>query len=316
MPESHPTRSNTDAAIDAALDAATAKAPASPAAELPLKKLWDDDLEAELEAALAGFDAENYEVKTPRTRAADRAHVEKSSRGQEASPGLKQGKVIGVRGKSVFVDLGAKSEGVVPVEQFGESAPQARRHDRGQRRPLRHRRGHPPALPEGGGRRGQLGEPAQGPDRRGQGHQDEQGGPRRRGRRHPRLPADRPDRHQPRRGRLGLRRPEAPRHRHRGQPAREEPRRLQPRAHGADAGRDAREDLGGARGGAGPLGRRPLGQGLRRLRRPRRRRRPAPHRRHELGPHCPTPPASSRSASRSRSRSSRSTARRRGSASA
>jgi ribosomal protein S1 len=123
MPESHPTGSNTDAAIDAALDAATSKAPTSPPAELPLKKLWDDDLEAELEAALAGFDAENYEVKTPRTRAADRAHVEKSSRGQEASPGLKQGKVIGVRGKSVFVDLGAKSEGVVPVEQFGETLP-------------------------------------------------------------------------------------------------------------------------------------------------------------------------------------------------
>src|SRR4051812_11219262 len=121
MPESHPNQPNADAAIDAALDAATSKAPTNPPSELPLKKLWDDDLEAELKAALAGFDAENYEVKTPRTRAADRAHVEKSSRGQEASPGLKQGKVIGVRGKSVFIDLGAKSEGVVPVEQFGET---------------------------------------------------------------------------------------------------------------------------------------------------------------------------------------------------
>ena len=68
MPESHPTRSNPDAAIDAALDAATSKAPASPAAELPLKKQWDDDLEAELEAALEGFDAENYEVSDPAGR--------------------------------------------------------------------------------------------------------------------------------------------------------------------------------------------------------------------------------------------------------
>ncbi len=123
MPESNPTEPNPDAAIDAALEAATSKARAIPAAEIPLKKLWDDDLEAELEAALAGFDAENYEVKTPRTRAADRAHVEKSSRGQEASPGMRQGKVIGVRGKSVFIDLGAKSEGVVPVDQFGETLP-------------------------------------------------------------------------------------------------------------------------------------------------------------------------------------------------
>src|SRR5262249_16847318 len=30
----------------------------------------------------------------------------------------RQGKVIAIRGQSVFVDLGAKSEGVVPIEQF------------------------------------------------------------------------------------------------------------------------------------------------------------------------------------------------------
>ena len=53
-----------------------------------------------------------------------------------------------------------------------------------------------------------------------------------------------------------------------------------------------REDLGDARRGPGPPRRRPLGQGLRRVRRPRRRRRPAPRRRDELvarlrpvGPH-------------------------------
>jgi small subunit ribosomal protein S1 len=33
------------------------------------------------------------------------------------------GKVIRIRGKSVFIDLGAKSEGVIPVEQFGEEPP-------------------------------------------------------------------------------------------------------------------------------------------------------------------------------------------------
>ncbi len=45
----------------------------------------------------------------------------KGGAGQETRPGLQKGKVVAVRGKSVFVDLGAKSEGVVPVEQFGEN---------------------------------------------------------------------------------------------------------------------------------------------------------------------------------------------------
>ena len=51
-----------------------------------------------------------------------------------------------------------------------------------------------------------------------------------------------------------LRQPEAPRHRHRGQPAREEPGRLAPGAARARARRAAREDLGDARGGPGPHG--------------------------------------------------------------
>ena len=50
---------------------------------------------------------------------------------------------------------------------------------------------------------------------------------------------------------------------------------LAPRAAGAGAGRAAREDLGHARRRPGSRWRRPLDQGLRRLRRPRRRRRPA-----------------------------------------
>ncbi|HEX3449996.1 MAG TPA: S1 RNA-binding domain-containing protein, partial [Isosphaeraceae bacterium] len=41
-------------------------------------------------------------------------------RGQEGRPGARTGKVIGVRGKSVFVDLGGKSEGVIAVSQFEE----------------------------------------------------------------------------------------------------------------------------------------------------------------------------------------------------
>ncbi|MDR3637264.1 MAG: S1 RNA-binding domain-containing protein [Isosphaeraceae bacterium] len=110
-------------AIDEALDFAMAQGPPKPVEETALKRQWDADLEAELEAALEGFDASKYEIETPRTRAGDRKHVPKSDRGQEGTPGPRQGKVISIRGKSVFVDLGAKSEGVVPVEQFEDKIP-------------------------------------------------------------------------------------------------------------------------------------------------------------------------------------------------
>src|SRR5215218_8768112 len=123
-PNEHPRRpSESDAAIDAALEKAT-HAPARPAPEIPLKRQWDDELEAELEKALEGFDASGYEVATPRRdRAADRAHVEKEGRGQESRQGPQKGKVVAVRGRSVFLDLGAKSEGVVPIEQFQGQLP-------------------------------------------------------------------------------------------------------------------------------------------------------------------------------------------------
>jgi small subunit ribosomal protein S1 len=111
-----------DEAIDSALDKALAKPPPG-ARELPLKRQWDAELDAELEAAMAGFDPSSFDVKATRTRAAGREHAPRENRGQELDAGAQQGKVIGVRGKSVFVDLAAKSEGVVPVEQFGETLP-------------------------------------------------------------------------------------------------------------------------------------------------------------------------------------------------
>jgi len=118
-------RDDPDEAIDAALDAATGKAPARGAADVPLKRQWDDELEAELEAAMAGFDAATIEVGNPRRDRGERlGHVPPGGRGQEARQGPQQGKVVAVRGRSVFFDLGAKSEGVVPIEQFGDNLPQ------------------------------------------------------------------------------------------------------------------------------------------------------------------------------------------------
>lgn len=111
--------------VDRALDAATARGPSRASEpEVSLKRQWDDDLEAELQAALEGFDTSSYESSTKgRTRAADREHVPKGGVGREERPGTQQAKVIGIRGDTIFLDLGAKSEGIVPAEQFADKLP-------------------------------------------------------------------------------------------------------------------------------------------------------------------------------------------------
>jgi small subunit ribosomal protein S1 len=125
-PESKAQRSDLDEAIDHALDAA-AKQPRGGVSdrELPLKRQWDAGLEAELEAALSGFDPASVEVTRTRSkRPGPGAPVAaKGERGQEGQKGPRTGTVIGVRGKSVFVDLGGKSEGVIPVENFQGQLP-------------------------------------------------------------------------------------------------------------------------------------------------------------------------------------------------
>jgi ribosomal protein S1 len=117
------TRPNeSDDAIDQAMSKALKSGDSALEGGLPLKRQWDADLEAELSEAMEGFDASAFDVETRgRSRAGDRAHVPKPNRGQELDQGPQKGKVIGVRGKSVFIDLGAKSEGVIPVDQFGEN---------------------------------------------------------------------------------------------------------------------------------------------------------------------------------------------------
>ena len=110
--------------VDRELDAATRRGPERPVVpEISFKRQFDPDLEAELEDAMAGFDASelNVQGKGSRTRAADRAHAEKDDVGQETGSGGRKGKVIGIKGKVVFIDLASKSEGIIPVEQWGEN---------------------------------------------------------------------------------------------------------------------------------------------------------------------------------------------------
>jgi ribosomal protein S1 len=122
--KSSATRSTMDEAIDDALEVASRKGASDLRdQELPLKRQWDAGLEAELEAALTGFDPASVDVAPPPSKPSAKPAVPKSEQGQEARPGLHTGTVIGVRGKSLFVDLGGKSEGFIPVERFEGELP-------------------------------------------------------------------------------------------------------------------------------------------------------------------------------------------------
>ncbi len=113
-----------DEAIDDALERAVAPTDDDERrTEPPLKRQWDDALEAELEAAMSGFDPKTFSVARERPRPAEGVPPTRRERGQEARKGTRTGTVIGVRGKSLFVDVGGKSEGVVPLDQFEGELP-------------------------------------------------------------------------------------------------------------------------------------------------------------------------------------------------
>lgn len=112
-----------DAQLDREMDARL-KPQRDPIFEVNFKRSKDDAVEAELDAIMGGFDADSLRTTGgPRTRAADRAHVPKGGVGQEDRAGIQKAKVVALRGNTVFLDLGAKSEGVVPAEQFGTELP-------------------------------------------------------------------------------------------------------------------------------------------------------------------------------------------------
>ncbi len=116
-------RTDLDNQLDQAMETATGKGANAPGS-VALKRLWDADMESELEAALTGFDPASFEVGSPRKRP-DKTIAAKGERGQEGQPGPSKGKVIRVRGNILFVDMGGKSEGIIAVDQFeGEDIPE------------------------------------------------------------------------------------------------------------------------------------------------------------------------------------------------
>ncbi|MFQ3592349.1 MAG: S1 RNA-binding domain-containing protein, partial [Gemmataceae bacterium] len=80
---------------------------------VPSVRSLDDEIEREMREAMLGF--------------ADMDHLMGAGRQQLKGPakteGLRQGKVLSVRGKDVFVDVGGRTQGVLPLNQFPEGVP-------------------------------------------------------------------------------------------------------------------------------------------------------------------------------------------------
>ena len=84
------------------------------AALRPNRRALDQSIEAELNAALAGFDVSGT-VAAPEGR----------PRPQPGVQPKKRGTVVGIHGKDVFVDVpGGRSQGVLPIQQFEANPPQ------------------------------------------------------------------------------------------------------------------------------------------------------------------------------------------------
>ena len=205
-----------------------------------------------------------------------------------------KGIVLQVSESEVIVDVGYKSEGIIPVDEFrdetgklsikvGDIGRRAPGEDGGQGRLRRPLQGEG-REDEGLGRRGARLSGA--PRRRGPRHRARQGRPRRRHRRArvpPRLAGRPPPRAQPGQPQG----PGAAHARHQGQ---QEARQHRALAQGRPRRRERRAEArhpGDPRRGQGPHGHGEEHHRVRRLHRPRRHRRPAPHHRHVLGPHQP-----------------------------
>ncbi|MCG3179352.1 MAG: 30S ribosomal protein S1 [Phycisphaerae bacterium] len=79
----------------------------------------DAELQQELDQALGDASIEDLMDQ------ADAAEVAPApdAKPRPSIPGLRRGRVMGVDGRYVLVDLGSKSQGVIPVEQFDEKRP-------------------------------------------------------------------------------------------------------------------------------------------------------------------------------------------------
>lgn len=83
----------------------------------PRIKDLDDEIAGELEAALAGLSQSDM-------LAADTSQKVRQQDGASSDQGRKQGKVISLHGKDVFIEVpGGRSQGVLPLDQFPDGPP-------------------------------------------------------------------------------------------------------------------------------------------------------------------------------------------------
>lgn len=117
-----------DRALDSEIDAKVATVSKSLDPNTPLKKVFDDEIEAELNEFLDAFDTKTLEAVLPAPKGAAKPKVEpvvapaaataSASDETKPAPKGKTGKIVKITEKWVFLDMGGKSEGCIPVQQF------------------------------------------------------------------------------------------------------------------------------------------------------------------------------------------------------
>lgn len=115
-----------DRALDQQIDAKSASVSKTLDPNTPLKKVFDDEIEAELNEFLDAFDTKSLEAVLPAAKGSAKPKIEPVSAPKAASPSDeakpankgKTGKIVKITKDWVFLDMGGKSEGCIPVHQF------------------------------------------------------------------------------------------------------------------------------------------------------------------------------------------------------
>ncbi len=78
----------------------------------------DAEVQREIDEALGDMSLDDLLAAEEAGKAADKAAA-----GPVSAPGVRRGRVIAIEARSVLLDLGGKSQGVIPLEQFEEAPP-------------------------------------------------------------------------------------------------------------------------------------------------------------------------------------------------
>ncbi|MCY2932874.1 MAG: S1 RNA-binding domain-containing protein [Planctomycetota bacterium] len=114
-----------DNALDEAIDSKTAAMRKVVDKDRPLKRQFDEDIEAELNEFLDAFDTKTLEAVLPAPKGAPRpkaavvaVNATGSDEGSKPVQKGKTGKIVKITKDWVFLEMGGKSEGCIPIQQF------------------------------------------------------------------------------------------------------------------------------------------------------------------------------------------------------